>query len=244
MPSYVIKSSEEDLMHHGILGQRKGRRRYQNPDGSLTPLGRLRYGVGGDREKKSSDEKKKDTSKKTHSDFVDAKEGKDWKTAEEYDKEQAKKVKKSSKNAKSNSESETKKETSDTKDKPETKKETSDTKAKEKKKEDAPPDYETVGNALNKTSSLSKALAGAQIRALQADKQRVMKSLDLSNMTDDELRKAINRMSTEDTYRRLTAERIEYGRQKTIDRLNTIGDIAAVGSSVIGLYAAIRRARR
>lgn len=33
-----------ELYHHGIKGQRWGIRRYQNPDGSLTELGRKRYG--------------------------------------------------------------------------------------------------------------------------------------------------------------------------------------------------------
>lgn len=33
-----------ELCHHGILGQRWGIRRYQNPDGSLTEAGRKKYG--------------------------------------------------------------------------------------------------------------------------------------------------------------------------------------------------------
>ena len=32
------------LNHHGILGMKWGRRRYQNKDGSLTPEGKKRYG--------------------------------------------------------------------------------------------------------------------------------------------------------------------------------------------------------
>lgn len=36
---------DDELYHHGIKGQRWGIRRYQNPDGSLTPAGVRRYGT-------------------------------------------------------------------------------------------------------------------------------------------------------------------------------------------------------
>ena len=43
--NYIITSdgtfmSDNELLHHGIKGMRWGIRRYQNPDGSLTPAGR------------------------------------------------------------------------------------------------------------------------------------------------------------------------------------------------------------
>lgn len=41
-----VDLTNEYLEHFGIKNMRWGVRRYQNPDGSLTPAGRLRYGVG------------------------------------------------------------------------------------------------------------------------------------------------------------------------------------------------------
>lgn len=40
---YIRHAYPNELYHHGILGQKWGIRRYQNPDGSLTPAGRKRY---------------------------------------------------------------------------------------------------------------------------------------------------------------------------------------------------------
>jgi hypothetical protein len=36
---------DDSLQHHGIKGQKWGIRRFQNPDGTLTPLSKQRYGT-------------------------------------------------------------------------------------------------------------------------------------------------------------------------------------------------------
>ena len=41
--SVKVRYSSEYLAHSGIKGQKWGIRRYQNPDGSLTPEGKKRY---------------------------------------------------------------------------------------------------------------------------------------------------------------------------------------------------------
>lgn len=39
----------KELYHFGVRGMKHGQRRFQNEDGSLTPLGRQHYGVSGER---------------------------------------------------------------------------------------------------------------------------------------------------------------------------------------------------
>lgn len=44
--SVFYNNYSSTLCHHGVKGQKHGTRRWQNPDGSLTPAGREHYGVG------------------------------------------------------------------------------------------------------------------------------------------------------------------------------------------------------
>ena len=47
IPANMTMADVEDyLCHYGVKDQKRGVRRYQNLDGSLTPLGRLHYGIG------------------------------------------------------------------------------------------------------------------------------------------------------------------------------------------------------
>lgn len=55
MPENIIIIPSDELYHSGILGMKWGFRRFQNKDGSLTPAGRERYGVGSKKESNGSE---------------------------------------------------------------------------------------------------------------------------------------------------------------------------------------------
>ena len=69
---------ETELYHHGTMGQKWGKRLYQNKDGSLTPLGKLRYGTKGERlnkykKKKGSSNKNKKIIEKNKTNMTEQK---------------------------------------------------------------------------------------------------------------------------------------------------------------------------
>lgn len=55
----ILAVKGEHLEHSGVTGMHWGQRRYQNPDGSLTALGRIHYGIGKRREARAAAKKTK-----------------------------------------------------------------------------------------------------------------------------------------------------------------------------------------
>lgn len=79
---YASLVSNKILVHHGAKGQRWGIRQYQNADGTLTPLGKVHYGI---QAKKKADAIRNEQRKKQKADKKAAKAAK--KVKEEMTKE-------------------------------------------------------------------------------------------------------------------------------------------------------------
>ena len=64
------------------------------------------------------------------------------------------------------------------------------------------------------------------------------KAIDLSNVPDDELRKAVNRMNLEKQYRDLkTAPEVKMGKSKALTFLEYAGDIVAIAGGITTIIA-------
>jgi hypothetical protein len=101
--------------------------------------------------------------------------------------------------------------------------------------------YKDEIEALNNVNSMSRELSKLNNRSLQKQKPTKKEPLDLSEMSDIELQRAIQRKINERTYNDLfnppEPAKVSKGRQIYTDIIETIGPLTALTASVLSVAA-------
>ena len=198
-----------ELYHHGILGQRKGIRRYQNYDGTLTEEGRLRYNQNYKKNKADGSLPTKDKNdgnyyyKNKDGDKVLYKTRTDQLSNEELS-DLSKRINL----------------------------EKSIDKENESAEHPKSPERPNTSKAFMDASKLTKDIS----ESLPKGNGRVVKK-NYSNLSDQELRDRINRLQLEDNYGRLSGDTkyIKSGSEKAREFLQTAGALLAITGSAVAL---------
>ena len=102
-------------------------------------------------------------------------------------------------------------------------------------------DYVNVAAGLGASSKMNNKLADMSQRSHQRTKDKIKRGIDVSNMSDEELNKAINRMNLEQRYKNLKADDVDSGKIYAEDVLRLAGDVAALGVSAATIAIAIHQ---
>ena len=171
----------KELYHYGVKGMRWGVRRYENKDGTLTPLGKQRYGHLEYAVNNAKNEAGRVTAKNKLKEAVNKGAQNDTRNAAGIARE--------------------------------------------------------GGNITSRLADINRAKANSELRKAKA-------GIDLSNMSDQELQRAINRMNMERNYRQLKTQDINSGREHIGDILQGVGGTLAAVSSAISIALMIQQLRR
>lgn len=231
----------KELYHYGVMGQKWGVRRYQNKDGSLTPAGKKRYnqeadaghydreGYNGTRYKTSKEGKKEalyaDPKRWAREDMkmgVGRYQNKDGSLTPAGQKRYDRDIREN--NAK-------KKENRIIIDGPDSNRWVREDMSRAKK-------------TIDSTSGLVKEFKNIE---RESRPTATKKKMDLSKMSDQELRDRINRANLEKQYNDLFGEpakvTVSKGRKFAQNCLEVGGSVLAIGSSALGIALAIKELR-
>lgn len=100
-------------------------------------------------------------------------------------------------------------------------------------------DYQNVNNSLNSARNATNTLSQMSRKSANRKRRRESSKIDVSHMSDNELRQYINRMNLESQYKSLKTANVASGREYLSEILDTVGDVAAVGASIALIMASI-----
>lgn len=104
-------------------------------------------------------------------------------------------------------------------------------------------DYRNVGIGLQQSSNAIKSVSNIRDRTKSNKRIKEMNKIDLSQMSDAELREAVNRLNMEKSYKSLSTENITTGSDYLSSVLAITGDVLAIGGSIATIALAIHQIR-
>lgn len=269
---FMIVKTDADLTHYGVLGQKWGVRRYQNEDGSLTALGKRRAS-GADFDGDTVDEKgnvrlrsvfrrsdgKREVKKDPKLEYYDPGSGSiekelEWHpgtsgeiTLSNGGSNATKKINyEVDKNRKITFyDAETKKKTT-------LQKEVDDgwddiatmTKKGASSLNQKSGDLQTAQNVLSNATNVAQKLNNITTRNAKSRTAEIRSNIDLSHVTDSDLKAMVNRLNMEKQYKDLTMDARNIGKKTLSDTLATVGDVLAVGASAAAILVAINQIKK
>lgn len=105
-------------------------------------------------------------------------------------------------------------------------------------------DNKGAATALNASSQAARTGSNMARKSANKKRQKMARSMDVSNMSDQDLQRAVNRMNLERNYKNLKTQDIVTGRDYAADILETAGDVASIAASaatIAGIIYLINR---
>lgn len=93
---------------------------------------------------------------------------------------------------------------------------------------------------IDESNEVSKSLSNVAKSVADKKRAEAKRDIDLSEMTDDELRSVITRHNLEKQYKEIAVADTKVGADRVADTLKIVGDVLVVTSSVVGLASAIK----
>lgn len=103
--------------------------------------------------------------------------------------------------------------------------------------------FKEAQNISDRANSISSRRNEKKARKAQAERAKALEE-SISNMSDAELKRLVERMRLEDSYTNMVNNRqqaVSTGKSRTENILGTIGDIVAIGSSVMTIATMLNK---